>query len=355
MKWLRRALLGLSLAVAAAGMGGFWILWQPASPIAERRLFVVEEGEPLTSIAERLQRAGLLPRQRAFGPWIWVLWARLSGVDRRVRAGEYELSTRLRPLQVLAHLVDGRAKTWPVTLPEGLRLDEVASRLGEAGIVDPQEFLRLARDPEVAAALGVPATTLEGYLYPETYRFRHRTAPREVLAAMVAEFRSAWTDRDRALLSASGRSLHDVVTLASIVEKETGQASERPLIAAVFRNRLQRGMRLQTDPTVIYGLWLEHGRFDGNLRRRDLTEETAYNTYLHAGLPPGAIASPGIDSIRAVLSPADVPYLYFVSRNDGSHVFSRTLREHNAAVERFQKRRAQARRQPARGAGEASP
>lgn len=355
MKWLGRS-LGLLLSSAAVGAAvGFWSLWQPSTRTPEKRLFIVAEGETLTSIAERLQRQELLPRQSRLAPRVWVLWARLSGVDRSVRAGEYELSTGLRPLQVLSRLVDGQAKTWSVTLPEGLRLDQVANRLGEAGIVEPQELLALARDPDVARALDVPAKTLEGYLYPETYRFRHGTDPREVLSALVAEFHGAWSDRDRALLAASGRSLHDVVTLASIVEKETGRASERPMIAAVFRNRLERGMRLQTDPTVIYGLWLEHGEFDGNLRRRDLEAETPYNTYLHAGLPPGAIASPGIDSIRAVLSPADVPYLYFVSRNDGSHVFSRTLREHNAAVERFQKRRIRARRRAARGAGEAKP
>jgi UPF0755 protein len=225
-----------------------------------------------------------------------------------------------------------------VTVPEGLRLDEIAARLADAGITDDVAFLQLANDPVVAKRLGLPADSIEGYAFPETYRFRRHTPPEEVIEAMVAELNARLSPEDRAAIASSGFSLHQVVTLASIVEKETGQKQERPIIAGVYRNRLKIGMRLQSDPTVIYGLYRTSG-FDGDLRTRHLREDNPWNTYTRAGLPPGPIASPSIEAIRAVLAPADVPYLYFVSRNDGSHVFSTTLTEHNQAVKRFQSRR----------------
>jgi UPF0755 protein len=192
-------------------------------------------------------------------------------------------------------------------------------------------------NPEFTRSLGIEAETLEGYLYPETYRFRRETPADEVLRAFVGEFNRRLTEETRAQIAASGMTLHEVVTLASIVEKETAVAAERPLIAAVFRNRLEKRMRLQSDPTVIYGIVRTRGHFDGNLRRRDLKRDTPYNTYTRGGFPPGPIANPTIASIDAVLAPADTPYLYFVSRNDGTHVFSNTLKEHTNAVNRYQR------------------
>jgi UPF0755 protein len=244
----------------------------------------------------------------------------------------------MTPVAILDKLVSGAVKTYAVTLPEGLRLDEIAERLEAAGIVEAQAFLEQARDPELVRELGIEAKTLEGYLYPETYRFPRDAPPRDVVRGMVAQFESRWdvTDED---LASMGLSLHEVVTLGSIVEKETGAPDERPLIAAVFRNRLRRQMRLQSDPTVIYGILETRGHFDGNIRRRDLEQDTPYNTYTRSGLPPGPIASVSMESLRAVVEPADVPYLYFVSRNDGTHHFSSTLAEHARAVDRYQRRR----------------
>jgi UPF0755 protein len=335
------ALLAVCLAFAAvAGAGARW-LFSPARPGAPEQVFEVRPGESLALVSRRLADAGLVADSFA-APRLLVWYARLRGVDRGVKSGEYDLSPALSPAEILARVVAGHVKTYPVTLREGLRLDEMALELEAAGITSGEDFLAAARDPELARELGVEADTLEGYLYPETYRFRRGAGAREVVRAMFAQFRGAWSTEDEQRLAASGLSLHDVVTLASIVEKETGQVDARPGIAAVFRNRLRRGMRLQTDPTVIYGRIAKHGEFDGNLRRRDLEEDTPYNTYTRAGLPPGPIASSSIEAMRAVLEPADVSYLYFVSRNDGTHVFSKTLREHNGAVDRYQRRRRRA-------------
>lgn len=339
---MKRPLLGVvscvGLAVAAGVGGAVHGLRTPVDPVAEPTLFEVAAGEPLARVAERLAGAGLLPDGLA-GPRTWVLWAQLRGADRQIKSGEYELSAALSPLQILHKLAAGEVKTWAVTLPEGLTVEEVATRLEQAGIAPAPALASLARDPRFVHGLGIEADSLEGYLFPETYRFRRGTDPAQVLEHMISEFHAAWEPRDREALAASGMTLHQVLTLASIVEKETGAPHERPRIAAVFHNRLEKGMRLQSDPTVIYGMLRETGEFDGNIRRRDLERDTAYNTYTRSGLPPGPISSVSMASIRAVLAPEDVPYLYFVSQNDGTHYFSTTLREHVNAVNRYQKRR----------------
>ena len=339
---MRRALLAAALCagLAAAALAGLAAhgLRSPLDPLAPAVLVEVAAGEPLGVVAERLAAAGLLPDGLA-GPRTLVLWARLRGTDRQIKSGEYELSAALSPLGILRKLTVGEVKTWPVTLREGLTLEEVAARLDEAGVAGRDALVELARDPEFARGLGVQADSLEGYLFPETYRFQRDTRPALVLERISAEFRAAWQPADREALAASGMTLHEVVTLASIVAKETGAAHERPRISAVFHNRLRKGMRLQSDPTVIYGMLQETGAFDGNIRRRDLEADTPYNTYTRSGLPPGPISSVGMASIRAVLAPEDVPYLYFVSQNDGTHYFSTTLREHVNAVNRYQKRR----------------
>ena len=266
-----------------------------------------------------------------------MLYAQARGFDRQVKSGEYELSGELSPLEILDKFVAGEVKTHAVTVPPGWHAREIAARFELADIVAADEFLALALDPAFSRELGIEADSLEGYLFPETYRFRRHTPADEVLRRMVEQFRAAWTDADRALLEAYRWPLHDVVTLASIVEKETGAAEERRRVAAVFDNRLRRRMRLQSDPTVIYGVLTTRGEFDGNIRKRDLTTDTPYNTYTRGGIPPGPIASPGMAAIRAVLDPEEGPYLYFVSENDGTHHFSTNLRDHEAAVTRYQR------------------
>ena len=320
----------LALIVTAAAALAAHRLLSPIARDAPDALFVVSPGETLADIARSLERDGLVRNARA------VKWlARFRGFEAQLHAGEYVLSAALAPGEILGRIAEGRVKTYEVVVPEGFTLTQIAKRLGTAGLVDPESFLALTRDPETATAIGVEGSTLEGYLFPETYRIP-RGLPAEAIARiLVAEFFEVWREIEL-LAQEQGMSMHDTVTLASIVEKETGDPQERLLIASVFRNRLERGMRLETDPTVIYGI----PDFDGNLRRRDLENaDNPYNTYRILGLPPGPIASPGADALRAVVEPADTDFLYFVSRNDGTHAFSRSYREHVLAVNRYQKTR----------------
>jgi UPF0755 protein len=241
----------------------------------------------------------------------------------------------MAPAAILEALAAGRVANWKVAVPEGFTAAQIASRLAAEGLAEEEAFLAVANDPASASQLGVEGESLEGYLFPETYRLPRGLPPLEIARTMVEQFHSTWREIAPGAAE-SGLSMREVVTLASIVEKETGVPAERPLIAAVFLNRLARGMRLETDPTVIYGI----EDFDGNLRRVDLENaENPYNTYRIAGLPPGPIASPGAEALHAVVSPAESDHLFFVSRNDGTHVFSRTYAEHVAAVDRFQRRR----------------
>jgi len=239
----------------------------------------------------------------------------------------------MAPIKILNILTKGIVITHSITIPEGFTIKQIAQLLDQNGITNGDEFLRLAKEPEIVKRYGISAPSLEGYLYPDTYKFASHLPPWRIIHTMVMRFKQVTSPlRERA--RQKGMKFEDVITLASIVEKETALDSERPIIASVFLNRLKRGIRLESDPTTIYGI----ENFDGNLKKSDLTRRTPYNTYVIKGLPPGPISNPGLKSIEAVLNPADTDYLYFVSKNDGSHYFSRTLQEHNRAVYRYQKR-----------------
>ena len=258
--------------------------------------------------------------------------------DPFLRAGEYRFSAPLSTPEVLAKLVRGEIVTYPVTIIEGLSLEETAQALATAGFGELESFVATMREPDRIADLDTEAADLEGYLFPDTYQFAKGTTEEQIVGTMVATFRQL-LEKSVTPLRASDddRSLREVVTLASIVEKEAQLDEERQVIAGVYAHRLRRRMPLQADPTVIYALTLA-GTYDGNLRRDDLKFDSPYNTYVYPGLPPGPIASPGLASLQAAALPADVPYLYFVSRNDGSHVFAATLAEHNRNVNEWQKR-----------------
>ena len=330
-------LLGLLVLIAglAAGGAAFW-LQHSLKPVAEgaesaRTLaFEVEPGDSLWQVAATLESEGMI-RNAKVTRW----FAESENLASSLKVGEYELSNDRSTPEILDILVRGRVRTHPVVIPEGLRASEIADRLAAAGLADPDAFLAFVFDPESPARLGVEGPTLEGYLFPDTYRFARGVPEEQIAATMVGEFLETY----RELVpdpSAVDLSMKQHVTLASIVEKETAVVDERPLIAAVFLNRMKRGMRLETDPTVIYGI----EDFDGNLKRSHLEDASnPYNTYKIRGLPPGPIASPGRDALRAILEPADSPYLFFVSRNDGTHIFARTYAEHEANVDRFQRRR----------------
>ena len=311
---------------------GYRALITPGPPLLQPVRFFVQNGSSLEAIARHLYAEGLLSQSRVFR-----LWARLSGMDRRIKHGEYLFPEPLSPLALLKRLSQGQLVRHTITIPEGFSLVQIAQLLEQRGFGTAESFLCLNADPQFLADWGLPANSLEGYLYPATYQFSVRASAREILGRMIARFYAAWDlalDRRAAEL---GLSPHEVVTLASIIEKETGKTAERPLIAAVIHNRLSRGIRLQCDPTVIYGI----KNFDGNLTRRHLQTPTPYNTYVIHGLPPGPIANPGLAALRAALYPANTDYLYFVARGDGTHHFSASLAEHNRAVRRFQRYRSQ--------------
>lgn len=329
---LRTLLLVFALAlVAATAAAGLWAR-QQLRPVSEGdtsvALFEVEPGMGLSQVGRALEERGLVRDARVF-----KLLTRVRQADRLIQAGEYDLSPSMTPEEILERIRSGRVRTYTVVLPEGIRATEIAARLEAAGLARADAFLAVASDPAFAASLGIEAAGLEGYLYPETYHLPRNLAPEAVARALVEQFFAAWrTVEPRA--AATGLSRHQIVTLASIVEKETAAPEERPLIAAVFLNRLARGMRLETDPTVIYGV----DDFDGNLTRAHLRDAgNPYNTYQIRGLPPGPIASPGASALEAVVSPAETEYLFFVSRNDGTHVFSKSYREHVQAVNHYQK------------------
>jgi UPF0755 protein len=296
---------------------------------------IVPQGASGEAIGRMLQELGLVRR-----PAVFRALAILRGASGRLRAGEYLLEGPLSLEQIVDKLRRGDVVRHEVTFPEGKNIEEMAAIL--EGHLPVKAFLEAARDPSLVRDLDPDANDLEGYLFPDTYEIsRKQDAAALLVARMVQRFREVTTP-ERPALAGSGLTLRKVVTLASLVELEARLAEERPRIAAVFLNRLEKGMPLQTDPTVIYAL-RKAGSYDGNIRKKDLEIDSPYNTYRYAGLPPGPIASPGRESLRAVLHPARVKDLYFVSRNDGSHEFSETLADHERAVDRYQRFR---RRQP---------
>ncbi|MCG6893549.1 MAG: endolytic transglycosylase MltG [Desulfobacteraceae bacterium] len=305
-----------------------WAQRPAAGKDPRERIVSVERGQRLRSTAEVLHRQGIVD-----DPLRFRVLARLEGLENTIQAGEYALSPAMAPLQVLRILVEGRVVLHRLTVPEGLRIRQIAQLAAAAGLVEAEEFIAAATDPEMARSLGIPADSLEGYLFPETYFFPGSATARDLCRTMVNRFHTVFSDAWRQRADQIGFSVHEIVTLASIIEKETAMPSERAAISSVFHNRLRRGMRLETDPTVIYGI----ENFDGNLTRKDLRAGTPYNTYVIRGLPPGPIANPGKAALEAALFPADTNYLYFVAKNDGTHAFSATLREHNRAVRRYQK------------------
>ena len=280
-------------------------------------------------VAALLEQEGLIKSRLAF---VWL--GRFQSADRKIHAGEFELNPSMAPAEILSRLTTGQVMLHPILIPEGLTMVQIAEIFGQQGLVDPQELLRLMKDPAFIASLGIKADTLEGYLYPDTYKFPRGIKPKEVLTAMVEHLRQVYGPDLQARAQELKLTQHEVLTLASVIEKESGSNGEREEISAVFHNRLKKHIPLQSDPTVIYGL----PSFDGNIHKKDLSSPSPYNTYRIAGLPPGPIANPGIQSIRATLYPSDSRALYFVSKNDGTHQFSATLEEHNQAVEKYQKR-----------------
>jgi len=327
-------LILLLILIAAAGVGA-WIYMRVGEPYrgyeGPEQLVEVPAGAGSRSIGDRLVAAGVVRDAFSFRIGLY-----LSGEARRLQAGEYRFDRPMTPMEVIDKLARGDVYVITITFPEGLTVAEMAKIFETQKLGRAAEFVEAARDPSPIKALDPEARDLEGYLFPETYPLPRNTPAARLIAQMTNRFERVLTPDLRRAAEAKGLTIRQAVTLASIVEKEASRQEERPLVAAVYANRLRIGMPLQADPTVIFGLQ-RAGKYTGNLRREDLDLfDSPYNTYRYAGLPPGPIASPGRAAIEAALNPAAVDYLYFVSRNDGSHEFARTLDEHNRNVQKWQ-------------------
>lgn len=335
-EWRRWLFLALVLGLVAAGLAARHVYVVATSPLAveEETVLEVPEGAGYNRVVKRLVANGWAEPGDTLA--LKVL-GRVLGVTARLHAGEYRLTPGTTPMGLLNDLVGGNVIMHSVTLPEGRTVSDFLERLRTSQALATDNLPEGPEDPRLLRLLGLAERghdSAEGWLFPETYRFSRGHDAEAILTQAHDRMREIlqeeWADRDPELPLESA---YEALILGSIVEKETAVTSERPLIAGVFVNRLRQGMRLQTDPTVIYGMG---DSFDGNLQRRDLRRPTPYNTYTQAGLPPTPIANPGRAALRAACQPAETDYRYFVSRGDGSHVFSETLAEHNRAVRRFQ-------------------
>jgi UPF0755 protein len=335
MKWISRiaAVFVLCAAAAAFLVTAYYyrLLHEPpAIEGAGEKIVEIPLGTSVHDTAELLYTKGLIPSVPGF-----KLLARFTQSEGVIRAGEYSVPESLSSRDILTLLRKGDVVLHKVTVPEGLRSEEVAGIVAEKLALSRERLAALLKDREFIQSLGLTSPTLEGYLLPETYSFPSKVTEEQVILKMVQDMLGFCDEEKRGQAQALGLTLHQLLTLASIIEKETAVASEAPLVSSVYHNRLKKRMRLQSDPTVIYGI----EGFDGDIRWKDLRTDTPYNTYTREGLPPTPIANPGKRAIEAALSPADTKYLYFVSRNDGTHVFSETLSGHNQAVNRYQRRR----------------
>ncbi|MBI5682177.1 MAG: endolytic transglycosylase MltG [Deltaproteobacteria bacterium] len=303
-------------------------LFTPPDEKASVKTIFIEQGASFRLIAKELEKVGIITRADRFS-----MLAKLKGAVKKAEAGEYEFTTSMLPTAVLDKLVKGQVKEHSITIPEGYNIREIAETLDAQGFVKKEEFIEATVDKEVIASLNIDGTSLEGYLFPDTYKLTKGMTALDIIKKMTARFNEVYVEvRSQKSGVRRNMSTKEIVTLASIIEKETGKPEEMPLISAVFHNRLKRGMKLDSDPTVIYGI----KDFNGNITKKDLETVTPYNTYKTKGLPPGPIANTGRASLEAALNPADEDYLFFVSKNNGSHHFSKDIKEHNKAVDTYQ-------------------
>jgi UPF0755 protein len=314
-----------------------WMVWdgwmQPVSSDINGKVVTIPQGSTFSWVARRLEEEGLIRSQKAFSILAW--WKEETG---RIRAGEYMLSPSQKPKEILDRLVMGKTLQHMVTIPEGFCMYDIACLLNRSGLISRKSFLDAATDRRLLDKLGVSAESAEGYLYPDTYYLTRGLTAQEVVRSMVRRFWKVWkTEGFEARAEEMDVDVHDITTLASIVEEEAMLPAERPEVAGVFWNRLRNDMPLQADPTVLYGIMAASQVTKKRLKWKDLREYTPYNTYVIKGLPKGPISNPGKESIRAVLYPADTDNVYFVSKNNGAHQFSKTLAEHNRAVDKYQK------------------
>ncbi len=335
---MKRAVLFVCvMLIAGAGLASLRFYLYCVTPHRPNQPATVEvtipEGASFRKTAVILEQQGIITE-----PLLFVILAKIKKVEYSVKAGQYSINLPVAPLDVLDKLVRGEVILISVTIPEGSNLFDIARILEQAGLKPSAEVLQKATDGAFAHSMGLEDNeTMEGFLFPDTYRFCRSMPLDQMLARMAVRFRDMFARELQAGPAAGGLSPRQLVVLASLVEKEAAEPSERPVIAGVFYNRLKLGMRLECDPTVAYGVRLEDPAFTGRLRKKHLRLANRYNTYKIFGLPAGPICNPGLASLRAVLKPASVDYLFFVARNNGTHQFSRTLEEHNRAVNQYQR------------------
>lgn len=331
---MARRILNAALLLAVALLAAATLIFVrdyetvPSGP-AGKVLFEIAPGQSVRAVAGSLRTEGILRR-----PWAFLAGYRLFHAGRTLKAGEYEIALPIAPRDLLDKLLEGKVFLRPITVPEGLTAAEVDDLFRAAAFPIKGSFAEAAADPGPAVAWDARARDLEGYLFPDTYRFAKGTPASVVTATMAARFEQAFGEADVRRAAGLRMTVREAVTLASLIEKETALPEERPLVSAVFHNRLRIGMKLDCDPTVIYAL-KKDGLWRGRLLLKDLKYPSPYNTYVFPGLPPGPICSPGEGSLRAALAPAPGEYIYFVADADGRHVFSRSYREHLAAVRRY--------------------
>ena len=333
--FFKRLRFRLILILAVVGLTGIifvFLMYQygntPTSSNPAEQVVEIQPGMTLKQVTHSLAEKKLLSE-----PTTFILYTYLQGKQNHIQAGEYLFSPSMPPWKILEALTSGTSVLYSVTIPEGYRITEIAALLESKGLVDKTKFIAETRNKELLDSLQIPSNSLEGYLYPETYKFSKKAGAKQIIKTLLDTFKERIQKPE---LEQQARALnftfHEVVTLASLIEKETGLGEERKLISSVFHNRLAKKMRLQTDPTVIYAMI----NFDGNIRKKDLSIDSPYNTYKYSGLPPGPIASPGLDSIQAALAPANTEFLFFVSRKNGSHQFSTNYKDHTRAVQKYQ-------------------
>jgi UPF0755 protein len=303
---------------------------KPADTSSSKKVVIIKHGQGFNATIEQLFQKGIIKNRLKF-----KLFAIIKGHDKSIQAGEYLLSPSMPPSIILQSLVNGKVNLHKITIVEGYNLHQVADIVARAGFASRTDFYVAATDTSFVHEKGIDAKTFEGYLFPETYYFPKVITPEKIISTMVDRFRSVFTSKWKRRAKDLGFSIHQIVTLASIIEKETAAPFERPLISSVFHNRLKKGMRLEADPTVIYGL----KNFNGNLTRKHLTTWSPYNTYKIKGLPAGPIACPGANAMEAALYPADTDFIFFVSKRDTTHKFSTNLKDHNKAINKYQLRR----------------
>lgn len=327
---IKRIRKWLALSITAAVLAGGWLVYYAIMPLKllpSSQEIVIQPKSGLRSIANQLVAQGVLKE-----PWRFILLAKLLHKEQYLQAGSYTLNKNISPYHLLLSLNHGKTTQGSITFIEGRTFEQMRQKLAINDAV--KQTIDGLSEQEILRQIGSSYNVAEGLFFPDTFYFDRNTTDIELLKisynAMQSKLEKAWQKRDQNL---PYKNSYEALIMASIIEKETGKADERPMIAGVFVNRLRLGMRLQTDPTVIYGMGL---RFDGNIRKKDLSIDTPYNTYTRSGLPPTPIAMPGLAAIEAALHPADTKALYFVGRGDGSHAFSNNLAEHNRAVVRYQ-------------------